>query len=99
MKITQLALGLLATTAFGLTAYAQTDAQKEQDLLSKASISLVAATQAAETHMKGTATSADLEAEKNAAVFEVDVLAEGRLYEVKVNAQDASIINVKEDLD
>lgn len=99
MKIQHLGLALLASTTFAFSAQADTDAQKEQALLDKTAISLVAAIQSAEAHVNGVATSADLESEKGAAVFEVDVLAEGRLYEVKVNSQDASIINVTEDLD
>lgn len=75
------------------------DAREKEQLLSEAKISLSEAIVKAQTRANGTAVSAEMDRRLGKAIFEVEVISGGRLFDVKLDAVDGSVIDVKEDLD
>ncbi len=66
------------------------DAQEQQTLQAKATISATQARKAAEAKVGGTATSAELSDENNTLVYEIVVGAQ----QIKVSAKDGSVLEV-----
>lgn len=100
-KITVPALLIAAgiATAGGL-AYAKTSNTENDAIadLAKARITLVQAVSAAEAQAGGKATKAELEGEKGAVVFDVEVVtAENKVFDVKVDAADGKVLSSKLD--
>lgn len=91
-------LSLLAlTTAFGAThAFADTE---EATAVQKAKISLVEAIQAAEKSVGGVAYSASYDDDSFKSAYEVDLIANSKLYDVQVSAENGEILSSREDLD
>lgn len=87
-------------TAGGL-AYAKS-AEADNDAivdLAKAKITLTQAISAAEAHVSGKATQAELEGERGAVVYEVEVVAaDSKILDVKVDAADGKVLSSKLDL-
>lgn len=66
--------------------------------LAAARISLTQAVSAAEAHAAGRATRAELERERGATVFEVEVVtADSKVFDVKVDAVDGRVLSSKPD--
>lgn len=66
--------------------------------LAKAKISLSQAVTAAEAQAGGKATRAELEGERGALVFEVEVVtADSKVFDVKVDAADGKVLSSKQD--
>lgn len=66
--------------------------------LAKAKIGLVQAVGAAEAHASGRATKAELEGERGAVVFDVEVVtADNRVFDVKVDAADGKVLSSTQD--
>ena len=86
-----------AATAFGAThAFADTE---EAAAVQKAKISLVEAIQAAEKNVGGVAYSASYDDDSFQNAYEVDVIANSKLYDVQVSAENGEILSSREDLD
>lgn len=94
-----LALVAVAPLMMAQNAFARTDAEEYADLLSKAKISLNQAADAAAAQVSGTAVKIELDSDRGLVVFEVDVLANNRLYDINVDAITGAILDVHEDLD
>lgn len=94
-------LAAVVATSFALPAFAQSDAQEYAELLQGAKITYSEAGDiAAQKVGGGTVVKSELDNHRLKVVFEVAVLtADGRLYDVNVNAADGTVINVKEDRD
>lgn len=75
------------------------DAAEYAYQLSQAKISLIDALTTAQTEAKGTAVSAELDSSQGKVVYEVEVLANEKIFDVKINAVDGTILSVKEDRD
>lgn len=81
--------------AFAKTASGENDAIAD---LAKATITLTQAVSAAEAQTGGKATKAELEVERGAAVFEVEVVtADHKVFDVKVDAADGRVLSSKLD--
>ena len=91
---------LAATTLvlFAIPAFSATDASEAAYLAEKAKITLTEAVATAQSKVQGTAVSADLDSHRGAVVYEVEVLSGARLFDVRLDAVNGSIISVKEDL-
>ena len=67
--------------------------------LSEASISLTDAIEAAEAHTSGQAYEAQVEDDSFSSEFEVKVVAENKVWEVRVNGETGEVISAREDHD
>ena len=77
--------------AFAKTSGGENDAVAD---LAKAKISLVQAVGAAEAHAGGKATKAELEGERGAVVFDVEVvMPDNKVFDVKVDAADGKVLS------
>jgi uncharacterized membrane protein YkoI len=86
-------------TAAGL-AYAKSDAVENDAIadLAKAKITLTQAVGAAEAQSGGKATKAELEGERGAVVYQVEVVtADSKVFDVKVDAADGKVLSSKQD--
>lgn len=81
--------------AFAKTAGGENDAIAD---LAKAKITLVQAVSAAEAHAGGKATKAELEGERGAVVFDVEVvMPDNKVFDVKVDAADGKVLSSRLD--
>lgn len=96
MKSLLFAVSLLAAPS---TFARDNDAAEYAYQLSQAKISLIDALTAAEAEAKGTAVSGELDSSQGKVVYEVEVLAGQKIFDVKVNAVDGTILSIKEDRD
>ncbi|RYZ76877.1 MAG: hypothetical protein EOP05_03690 [Proteobacteria bacterium] len=96
---TALALLALAPMMVAQNAFARTDAEEYADLLAKAKITLAQAADTAAARVSGTVVKIELDSNRGQVVFEADVLAGNRLYDVNINAEDGTVLDVHEDLD
>lgn len=86
-------------TAAGL-AYAKSDAGENDAIadLAKAKVTLTQAVGAAEAQSGGKATKAELEGERGAVVYQVEVVtADNKVFDVKVDAADGKVLSSKQD--
>lgn len=85
-------------TAGGL-AYAKTASENDAAAdLAKAKVTLVQAVSAAEAQAGGKATRAELESERGALVFDVEVVTpDNKVFDVKVDAADGKVLSSKLD--
>lgn len=82
--------------AYAKSAEAANDAVAD---LAKAKITLTQAIAAAEAHVGGKATQAELEGERGAVAYEVEVVtADSKVLDVKVDAADGKVLSSKLDL-
>ena len=94
------ALLAAASIAAGGLAVARTGDSENDAIadLAKATITLTQAVSAAEAQAGGKATHAELEVERGAAVFEVEVVTPDRkVFDVKVDAADGKVLSSKLD--
>lgn len=71
----------------------------EAELLAKAKVSLVEAIQAAEKSVGGKAYDASLDDDATSPEYEVNVMKDGKSFDVRVNGGDGSVISSREDID
>ena len=89
------ALVIGGTTTAGLALADVEDARA----LEGASISLIEAIEAAEAHTSGKAYDAQIEDDSFSPEFEVSVVADNRLWDVRVNGETGEVISAREDRD
>jgi uncharacterized membrane protein YkoI len=70
---------------------------KELKLFSQAKISLTEAIKAAEQKVGGKAMEAEVDEESNAVQFEIEVLKDGKIHEVKVDGKTGKVLKVSLD--
>ncbi|MGB5062966.1 MAG: PepSY domain-containing protein [Candidatus Competibacter sp.] len=95
-KIHQVALTILATTVIG-SAYAAESVENDALAIAGAKISLTQAVAAAEQHVGGKASRAEYEHEKGQSVFEVEVIKDKSVMDVKVDPMSGQVIASAED--
>lgn len=95
-KIYMAALAALTATAVG-SAYAAKSAENDALAISGAKISLTQAVTAAEQHVGGKASRAEYERHKGQWVFDVEVVKDTKVTDVKVDPVSGSIIAATED--
>ena len=69
------------------------------EAMEKANISLIEAVQAATKHNGGKALEASIDDDSFKPEYEVSVLRDNRIYEIRVNAENAEVISEREDKD
>lgn len=87
-------------TAGGLAVAKQTGVLENDAVadLAKAKIGLSQAIAAAEAHTPGKATKAELESERGAVVFDVEVVtADSKVFDVKIDAADGKVLSSQAD--
>ena len=91
-------IAVLATAA-GASGTAAAGDSRENDALaiSQASIDLTQAIAAAEQHVGGKASKAEVERHKGQLLFEVEVVKDSTVMDVKVDAKTGKVISAKED--
>ena len=92
----------MALTAGAVTNVAQAGESKEKEakelqLFSKAKISLIEAIKAAEHKTGGKALEAELDDGSNTVQFEIEILKDGKIYEVLVDGTTGNILKVSLD--
>ena len=95
-KIYRVALAALATTAIG-SAYAAESVENDALAIAGAKISLTQAVAAAEQHVGGKASQAEYEREKGQWVFEVEVVKDKSIMDVKIDPMSGQVIAAVED--
>lgn len=99
LKVVSVMTVVVVAAASGLAWAAQ--AAQENDALAdlkKAKVSIVQAIGAAETHAAGTATRAELESERGAIVFRIEVAtADQKVFDVTVDATDGKVLSSRQD--
>ncbi|KCZ55084.1 hypothetical protein HY29_02415 [Hyphomonas beringensis] len=95
MKKTLAAAVVLGGAATGFAHADREDARA----MEAAKITLIEAIQAAETHQGGKAFEAQIEDDSFTPEYEVNILADGKVYDVRVNAETGDVIGSREDLD
>lgn len=99
LTISALIIAAGVATAGGL-AYAKTSDVENDAIadLAKAKISLTQAVGAAEAHATGKATKAELEGERGAVVYDIEVVtADNKVFDIKVDAADGKVLSSKQD--
>lgn len=83
--------------SFGWASPAIADAKEYKKLVDAADIDMKKAMDTATARVEGTVVKAELDDEKEKTVYDIEVLSEDKLFEVKVDAATAEVIAVKED--
>jgi uncharacterized membrane protein YkoI len=92
------ALALAAAAAIGGAAYAnQSNEENDALALASAKIDLIQAVTAAEQQTGGKAAKAELEHSKSGWVFDVEVVKDGKVYDVAVDASSGNVLSATED--
>lgn len=92
----------IATTAFlALTAISTSAFADREDirLLSETKISLIEAIQAAEKHQGGKAYEASIDDDSFSPAYEIGVIRDTTIYDVRVDAVTGKVIGAREDID
>jgi uncharacterized membrane protein YkoI len=87
----------IAAIAAGTAAYAAKQSENDAFAVTNAKVSLVQAISAAEQHVKGKASRAEYEKTKSGWAYDVEVVANGKVFDVTVNSENAAIIASTED--
>jgi uncharacterized membrane protein YkoI len=95
-KIYIAALAALTATAIG-TAYASKSAENDALAITGAKIGMTQAVTAAEQHVGGKASHAEYERHKGQWVFDVEVVKETKVMDVKVDPANGNVIAATED--
>lgn len=90
------AFAVLMVTAFATNALADSDDIKAA---AEAKISLVQAINAAEKHQGGKAIDASIDDDSFSPTYEVSVVKDAKLYDVRVDAVNGSVLGSREDKD
>jgi uncharacterized membrane protein YkoI len=91
-----LIIGALSTTG-AIGAYASKTEVNDAEAIQHAGISLTQAIQAAEQHLHGKAVRAEFEHGKKGWVFDVEVVADSRTYDVAVDPAKGTVIAAQAD--
>ena len=83
--------------AAGTTAYAYPGDRGEAAAISSAKISLAQAVTIAEQHIKGKAVNAEYDHSMRGWVYEVEVLSNGKEFDVKIDPSKGTVLSVVED--
>lgn len=100
MKIRQsilIATLALASAAAGVSAFASNDAGNDARIIPNAKISLSQAVTAAEQHVGGTASKAEVEQHAGKAVYDVEVVKGAQVFDVKISPDQGTVIASTED--
>ena len=93
-------IALVSTAALSTGAFAGTHRGHENDAvaeLAKAKVALIEAIGSAEKHTQGRAARAELESGRNGPVYAVEVVVNGKVFDVRVDATDGKVLSSKED--
>ena len=97
-RYSKLSLLTAAIVTAGSVAYAaQGGAENDAMAISKAKISLAQAVTSAEQHANGKATHAEYENSKQGWVYDVEVVSGAKVFDVKVDADQGTVISSAED--
>jgi Peptidase propeptide and YPEB domain len=88
---------VVALAAVGSVAYAAKAIENDAMTITKAKISLVQAVTTAEQHLKGKATRAEYEQDKQGWVYDIEVVSEANVFDVKVDATTGKLMSSVED--
>ena len=91
-----LTLATLSTVGV-LAAHASKSVENDALAIKKTGITLTQAIQAAEQHVHGKAVKAEFEHGKNGWVFDVEVVAESKTYDVAVDPAKGTVLTAQED--
>lgn len=91
-------LGAMAAVA-GLTGAAIAADAEDLKVFSEAKISLVKAIEVAERHQGGKAIDAGIDDDSFTPAYEVSVVKDARVYDVRVDAVNGTVVGVREDKD
>jgi uncharacterized membrane protein YkoI len=87
----------LAAVAGGAVAYAHDGSVNDAMAIRQAKISLTDAVTAAEQQVNGKATRAEFEHSKQGWMYEVEVVSDTKVYDVRVSADNGTVISAQED--
>lgn len=90
------AFAILLVTAFATNALAGSEDLKAA---AQAKISLVQAIESAQKHQGGTAIDASIDDDSFSPTYEVSVVKDAKLYDVRVDAVTGGILSTREDMD
>ncbi|WP_323034195.1 PepSY domain-containing protein [Pararhodobacter sp.] len=96
-KTTKFAIVAAAITTLGGAAFAATPSENDAMVINQAKVSIAQAISAAEKEHGGKATKAELEHSKQGLIYEVEVVAGAKVFDVKVDADKGSILSSTED--
>lgn len=88
-----------AFAALVVTAFVTQGHATELDTAAEAKLSLIKAIQTAEAHQGGKAIEASLDDDSFSPTYEVEVMKDQRLYDVRVDAVSGDVMGVREDKD
>jgi len=94
--ISLVSIGLIAGADVTITqaSESKSDEAKELQLFSQAKISLIEAIKAAEQKTGGKALEAELDEEAKSVQFEVEVVKDGKVHEVKIDGKTGQVLKV-----
>ncbi|MDY0331511.1 MAG: PepSY domain-containing protein [Thiomonas sp.] len=87
----------LASAAAGVSAFASGDAGNDARIIPGARISLSQAVSAAEQHVGGTASKAEVEQHAGKAVYDVEVVKGPQVFDVKISPDQGTVIASTQD--
>lgn len=93
---------LIPYTVFAVllvTAFATNALANELAAVNESKISLTAAISAAETHQGGRAFEAELDTDSFSPTYEVGIIKDSKLYDVRVDAVSGKVTGAREDVD
>lgn len=96
-KITIVAVAIFISAVAGLGAGVASDASEDAKLLSAAKLGIVDAITIAEKIVGGTAYEAELENEDGTIVYEVEVIKDGKEFEVLIDAITGAVLSTEEE--
>ena len=97
-RYSKFSLLTVAITAAGTVAYAaQGGMENDAVAITKAKIPLVQAVTTAEQHANGKAVRAEYEKSKHGWVYDVEVVSDAKVFDVKVDADQGTVISSAED--
>jgi len=90
-------LAILAMALIAGAAVATTTKENDAHLAAQTKTSLAQAVATAEHHVKGRATSAELERSQGRLVYEVEVVTGPKVFDIEIDATTGTVENVSED--
>ena len=97
MKFPVQSIACVVLVACGATAAFAAGAENDALAAVNAKVSLTKAIAAAEQHAAGKATKAEFERGKQGPVYEVEVVSGGKVFDVKVDAEQGTVVASRED--
>ena len=96
-KSTRFAILAAAITTLGGAAFAAKPGENDAMVINQAKVPIAQAISAAEKAHGGKATKAELEHSKQGLIYEVEVVAGAKVFDVKVDADKGSVLSSTED--